>query len=62
MSKTFVVYLPTGDKFITADKVETAVGDNSDLLIFRKVENDIFLPPVAIFKLGNIYGWSDHNV
>lgn len=62
MSKWFIVYLPTGEKFIKADKVETAVGYNSDLLIFRKKEDEMFLVPVAIFKLGNIYGWSEYHV
>lgn len=61
MIKTFVVYLPTGEIFIKADRVERTIFNNKDILIFRRDDDEKFLQPAAVFNLDNIYGWSEYH-
>lgn len=58
MSKTYIVYLPTGDKIIKADAYRVHYED--DVVVFYNTDN-ILMVPVAQFKLHTIYGWSEYN-
>lgn len=58
MSKTFIVYIPTGGVFVTADGYRVHYDDN--VVVFYNTD-DILMVPVAQFMLNNIYGWSESH-
>ena len=58
-SKTFVVNLPTGDKFIKADGYRVYYDDEN--VVFFNTDSGILTTPVAHFMLRNIYGWSEYH-
>ena len=58
MSKTFVVYLKTGDKFIKADAYKVHYED--DDVVFYNIDG-LLMVPVAYFMLHTIYGWSEYH-
>lgn len=58
MTKTYIVYLLTGDKIIKADAYRVHYED--DVVVFYN-KDDILMVPVAHFMLHTIYGWSEYN-
>ena len=58
MSKVFIIYLQTGDKFIFADAYR--VYDEDDCVVFYNIDGTL-MEPVAHFILHTIYGWSECN-
>ena len=58
MSKTYIVYLPTGEIFIKAECVRTCY-EVKELTFYNK--DGYLLIPVAQFNIYNIYGWSEYH-
>lgn len=59
MSKTYVVYLPTGTVFVTADGYIKFEETDKEVVFF--IRDEFTTVPIAQFNRNNIYGWSEYH-